>query len=188
VSENVSRHPDFARWKSEKNLRLLSKNSARAENVPDLNFNAGVRQVRGSGQDNMALVGGVSIPLPLWNRNRAALAGASYRISGVEQEELAARREMLAKARSLWDGLRARSAEVDRLETQLIPEAQKANAAAQNAYAAGRFSSLELLDGQRLLLEISEQYIEALAAYHRDFAELDALAGSAHTFETKETK
>jgi cobalt-zinc-cadmium efflux system outer membrane protein len=185
VNEKVLNHPELTRWQSEKTLRALSQKAARAENIPDLEFNAGMRQMQGPGQDNTAFVGGISIPLPLWNRNSGAIAGASYRVAGAEKEELAARRELLEKARTLWDGLRIRAEELDRLAEELIPESQKANAAAQTAYSAGRFNSLELLDGQRLLFEVNEQYIEALAAYHRDFAELGALAGLAHTLEEK---
>jgi cobalt-zinc-cadmium efflux system outer membrane protein len=186
IRERISRHPDLARWKDEKEVREAARKLAGAENMPDLDFNAGFRQQREAGRGDFAWVGGVSIPLPLWNRNPGGRAGAAHRAAGAEKEEQAARREMLARARGLWDGLRMRALELDRLETGLIPDAEKANAAARSAYAAGRFSSLELLDGQRLLFELNEQYVEALAAWHRDAGELKALAGAAHPFEAKE--
>jgi cobalt-zinc-cadmium efflux system outer membrane protein len=188
VSEGVLAHPDLGRWKDEKEVRQAARKLADAENMPDLDFNAGFRRQGEAGRAEHAWVGGVSVPLPLWSRNPGGRAGASYRMAGVEKEEEAARRERLAHARALWDGLRMLASELERLETELVPDAEKSNDAARNAYAAGRFSSLELLDGQRLLFELNKQYIEALAAWHRDYSELDALAGSAHMFEAKEMK
>jgi cobalt-zinc-cadmium efflux system outer membrane protein len=187
LSRGLERSPAITRWKAEKDLRLASQKLMRSENMPDLDFNAGLRQQRESGRGDYAWVGGVSMPLPLWNRNRAGIRGASLRVSSLDKEEQAVRQELQMRARALSDGLRLRTSEIERLRVELIPEAERASAAARAAYAAGRFSSLELLDGQRLSFELKERYLAALAAHHHDAAELQALAGSANISEPEES-
>ena len=189
VYQGVLQHPQLTRWKTEKEMRSLSLQSTRAGNIPNVEFNAGIRHLRdpgnGGGQD-IGWVGGVSVPLPLWNRQQGAIKGADYRSASAEKEELATRQELEIRASALWSTLRTRATQIERLREALIPGAEKAYQAAQTAYAAGQQGSLELLDGQRLLFEMNERYIDALALYHRDFAELTALAGPTHTVDGKE--
>jgi cobalt-zinc-cadmium efflux system outer membrane protein len=186
VVRNVERHPDLARGRIERDLRVLALKSARAQNVPDLDFNAGVRRLNAGGGD-WGLVGGVSVPFPLWNRNRGDIKGADLRLQGADRETEAVRRELLSRARALWSGLRIKGLEIDQLRTELLPEAEAAREASHAAYGAGRFGAVDLMDGQRTWLELNEQYIGALGAYHRDMAELGTLAGDENTLDAKGT-
>ena len=92
------------------------------------------------------------------------------------------------RASSLWSALRTRANQIERLRDALIPGAEKAHQAAQTAYAAGQQGPLDLLDGQRILFDLNERYIDALALYHRDYAELEALAGPTHTLDSKDVR
>jgi cobalt-zinc-cadmium efflux system outer membrane protein len=187
ILQNLRRHPEQTRWETEKRMRQASRNLARAENIPDLDFNAGFRQQRTSGRGEYAWVGGVSMPLPVWNRNRGSGSAAAYRVSGGEKAAQAATQEFEARARTLWNGLEFRAYEIDLFQSTVLPDAEAAYRAARRAYAAGRFGSVELVEGQKLLFELNERYLGAIAAYHRDFAELEALAGSAQTLDAKAT-
>jgi cobalt-zinc-cadmium efflux system outer membrane protein len=187
IQKNLRRHPELTRWETEQRLRQASHKLARAEIIPDLDFNAGFRQQRASGHGEYAWVGGVSIPLPVWNRNQGGIEAAAYRVSGGEKETKAATQEVENRARTLWNGLNVRSSEIELFKTTVLPDAQAAHEAARQAYTAGRFGSLELVEGQKLLFELNDRYLQAIAAYHRDFAELDALAGSTESFDAKET-
>lgn len=171
------RHPDLARFAAERAARAASLSLARAQRVPDLDVTAGVRRVNAPGGGDVAVVGGISLPLPVWNRNTGGVAHASLRLSALEREAASASRAREAEVRALWTTLNARRAEIDRLREEILPDASRAADAAREAWLAGRHSVLEMLDGQRLLFEVNEYYLEALAAWHRDRAELDALAG-----------
>lgn len=179
VERSLENHPELLRWKSERELRQLSLRSARAQNMPDLGINAGVRRLNAGGGD-WAVVGGVSIPLPVWNRNSGGIAGSEARIRSSEQGTEAARRELTAKAFSLWSGLRVKGQEIDRLRTELLPQATQVRDDTRAAYTQGRFGVLELLDGQRTWLELNEHYIEQMAEYRLDAAKLDALMGASN--------
>jgi cobalt-zinc-cadmium efflux system outer membrane protein len=181
VVQRLENHPDLVRWRSERELRLLSVRSVRAQNVPDLDFNAGVRRVNaasasGGSQGDWALVGGVSVPLPLWNRNAAAVSGAEARARGSEPGA----EELTAEAFALWSGLRVKAQEIESLESELMPQAAQVRDISKAAYAQGRYGVLELLDGHKTWLELNEHALGLVAEYRRDAAKLEALTGASH--------
>ncbi|MEX2207742.1 MAG: TolC family protein, partial [Myxococcota bacterium] len=73
----VERNPEVARWASELTARDASLAAERAARVPDVELGLGVRSF--SGPNDTALVASVSVPLPLWDRNRHAIEAASER-------------------------------------------------------------------------------------------------------------
>lgn len=179
VERSLENHPELLRWKSERELRQLSLRSARAQNMPDLGLNAGVRRLN-VGSGDWALVGGVSVPLPVWNRNQGVIAGSESRVRSSEQSAEAARRELTAKAFSLWSNLRVKGEEIERLRSELLPQATQVRDDTRAAYAQGRFGVLDLLDGQRTWLELNEHFIAQVAEYRLDAAKLEALMSASN--------
>lgn len=175
----LEKHPQLTRWKSERELRALSLRSARAQNIPDLGFNAGVRHLNSGGGD-WGIVGGISIPLPVWNRNQGDITGSEKRVRSGEQSTEAARRELTAEAFRLWTGLQVRSQEIAHFRNELLPQAAQVRDATRSAYSQGRFGVLELLDGQRTWLDLSEHYIAQKSQYQLDFAKLEALMSASN--------
>jgi outer membrane protein, heavy metal efflux system len=188
VKAAVEWHPDLKRFVAVRAARRAILDLARAERVPDLSVNAGVRRLNAPGGSDMAMVGGVSLSLPLWNRNAGNVAGGELRLSAAERDEGAARRERMAEARALWESLALRGTEVERLGSELLPQAERAAIAAREAYASGRHSVLEMLDSERLLFETNDSYLEALATWHRDDAALRAVAGLTPVFSTPDAE
>lgn len=172
-------HPQLTRWKSERELRALSLRSARAQNIPDLGVNAGVRHSNAGGGD-WGIVGGVSVPLPVWNRNKGGIAGSETRIRSSEQSTEAARRELTAEAFRLWSELRVKSQEITSLHNELLPQAVQVRDATRSAYSQGRIGVLELLDGHRTWLDLNEHYIAQRSEYRLDFAKLEALMSASN--------
>jgi cobalt-zinc-cadmium efflux system outer membrane protein len=132
---------------------------ARAAAVPDITGNAGVRRF-GESRDT-AFVAGISIPLPVRDRNRG-------NIDAAQSESLAAE-SGLALAR--LDANRARyearmllgAAEVryEALAGPGIAQAEEALRLARLGYNAGKFSLLELLDAKNALTQAKLNLIEA---------------------------
>jgi cobalt-zinc-cadmium efflux system outer membrane protein len=185
VAQALERNPELTRWQAEREIQAMAYKAARSQNVPDLDVNAGLRHHADVG--SWAVVGGVSVPLPIWNRNRGEVTGANLRVSGAEQGRQAARQELLARAYGHWSEQRFRAGEITLLRDELIPNAEKARTAADAAYAAGRFGIMELLDGHRLWFEVNERYLAALVDHHRAGAELDALTGANGFPEARKT-
>jgi cobalt-zinc-cadmium efflux system outer membrane protein len=172
-------HPQLIHWKSERELRALSLRSARAQNMPDLSVNAGVRHSN-AGVGNWGIVGGVSVPLPVWNRNKGAIAGSETRIRSSELSAEATRRELTVEAFRLWSELRFKSQEIASLHNELLPQAVQVRDATRSAYSQGRIGVLELLDGHRTWLDLNEHYIALRAEHRLDVAKLEALMSASN--------
>jgi Outer membrane protein len=59
----------------------------------------------------------------------------------------------------------------------LIPAAQKTFDAINEGYRFGKFGFLDVLDSQKTLFQIREQYLDALADYHIALTEVNRMTG-----------
>ena len=92
IAQRLEASPSVARWQTELARRDALRARATSERMPDVTLSAGPRRL--SGPEDTALVVGVSVPLPLWNRNRGAIAEA-----GVSRREARGRGACFARPR-----------------------------------------------------------------------------------------
>lgn len=144
--------------------------------VPDIRVSAGLQNDRASGS-NGALVG-ISIPLPMLNRNQGAIQQANLRLQQARIQEVAGRRELELQALGAWERLRALQKTIRLYDEELIPGAEKAFTKAREGYALGKFAFLDVLDAQRALVEARSQQTQALLEYVAIEAQLEELLGS----------
>lgn len=142
--------------------------------VPDVTVSAGVR--RFSGDDATALVGGVSVPLPLFDKNRGATAAARAELTAAEARLRQAELEASASLRAAQS--HARSA-AGRVTAAMAGEAAAAEAyrLARLGYEAGRVPLLELTNARRALAEARVRALDARLAQVRAEAEIARLSG-----------
>ncbi len=148
---------------------------ARTAATPDVTVSGGLRRFN-DGRDT-ALVAGVSLPIPIRDRNRGGIeaaradeTAAEYQVQRVRAE---ARRDR-AQAQMLVDAAETRLAA---LEGPGLAQAEEAVRLAQIGYNAGRFSLLELLDARgalttarRSIIEARLERARAIAALNRAYA------------------
>ena len=128
--------------------------------------------------DEVALVVGFSIPLGVNDRNNGGIARAEAERSRLRLEGEALRRNIEREASSARSQMEIAQAEVDAIDTRLLPVAEKALAYARDGYNAGGFSYLDVLDAQRLLVEARLQRNSALHSYHSARVTLARLTGA----------
>lgn len=132
---------------------------ARADAVPDVTASGGVRQFGGGGET--AFVAGVTIPLPIRNRNRGNIEAAQ---SDALAGEAALTQARLSALRAQHDArmlLGAAEARLEVLSGASLAQAEEAVRLAGIGYGAGKFSLLELLDAQAALTTAKSALIEA---------------------------
>ncbi len=146
---------------------------AEAEPIPNLAVSGGfVRQFENKSYDAAV---GVSLPVPLWNRNqgniRAAKAelGMAIQAVGQTENELAAR---VAAAHQTYAAARER-AEVYRKE--LIPRAEETYKLSLAAFKGGQFQYLQVTQAQRSVAEARLELNKSLGEAWRAAAELSGL-------------
>lgn len=172
----LEQSPDVARWKTEEQQRNARLALERANGIPDLTLFAGNRNLQETGDH--AFVAGISIPLPLFDRNQGGIAAARAARSKAREERRSAYSQAVASLAAGYRDLSAAFVEARTLREEILPAAGQSFEAAEFGYREGKFGFLEVLDAQRTLFEVRGQYIEALAAYHQGRAEVERLIGA----------
>lgn len=152
--------------------------------IPTVTLNGGFKH---QADDLQGAVLGVSLPLPLWDRNRGEIAEAAANIGiAAAQRDLATRRAE-SELRRAVEVRRSLEAQIGLLTGPLLTETAGLLATARLAYAEGEMSLVELLDaadahhGSRTSVNtLLEQYL--LATYRLEYA-----AGRLPDFEPAET-
>lgn len=174
-------HPELARWDAEVAQHRFAEEAAKSERIPNLSLGAGIRHLNDGGNGDLALVAGVSMPLPLFNRNQGSIREMGHRLAKSEKEKQAVVTRLSARLRTLHESLLAKSEEIVHLKDELLPESKKTLQASREAYQLGKLSFLEVLDSQRTLFDLSTRFISILAEYHKDWNELQSLVRSGNS-------
>lgn len=126
--------------------------------TPDVTVSLGVRRFQEA--DATALLGGVSVPLPLFDRNRGNIAATRAEANAAQARLNAARLEAEAAVRAGGPRLAAADA---RLAATRAAEgaAQEAYRLTRLGFEGGKLGLIELLNARRALAEAREQTIAA---------------------------
>jgi cobalt-zinc-cadmium efflux system outer membrane protein len=120
---------------------------------------------------------GLSVPIPVFDRNQGGTLEARYRLAKAEQERQASRVRVRTALARAYAELSASFAEATSLKNNVLPGARSAFEAAGEAFQQGKFGYLDVLDAQRTLFEATAQYIEALTSFHKAAADVELLVG-----------
>ncbi len=175
LAQRIRDNPELARWASEIERRRAGVDAEKAKAVPDVTLTAGV--ARFSQFDDRAYIVGISLPLPLFNRNQGGILEASRRLDKAGDELRAAENRVLTDLTRTYQRLAAIDKEIRTLRTILLPGAQSAFEAATKGYQLGKFGFLDVLDAQRTLFQTRTQNLRALADYQRGVSEIERLVG-----------
>lgn len=175
LERSARESPQLARWAAELESRDAELARERSQRIPDVTFAAGPRYK--AGPDETALVFGVSLPLPVWDRNRDAIAEARHRRARAARERMAAEVRVTAAVRTALTSLRASTEEARMLEERVLPGIERALTVLQRGYERGRHSQLEVLEIARARLAAREQRLRALVEAHHAALRLERLTG-----------
>ena len=174
ASNNAS--PDIALAEAERDSATARIEIERAKRVPDPNVRAGFRQLMEV--DESAFVVGVSVPLPIWNRNSGAIAAARADARRADYAVAARERELARDIAYLSSQSEAARAQIKAYAERIIPASEQALNQSLGAYRQGGLSYIEVLDAQTSLTEAKMRQISALLTYHRAEAKLARRMGA----------
>jgi cobalt-zinc-cadmium efflux system outer membrane protein len=144
--------------------------------IPDPVLSLGARRFGDApaGEDR-ALVLGVSMPVPLWDRNTAELANARRERVVAETELDAAQRELADELALALAAHTAARGELRALTDSAAPAARSAATLTQRGFDAGRLSLTERLAAEQALQSTEEALQRARFAVHQSRAQLEYL-------------
>ncbi len=175
LAQRLEASPSVALWRTELARREALRARATSGRVPDVTLRAGPRRL--SGPEDTALVVGVSVPLPLWDRSRGAITEAEQRVAKLAAEARGARIRSVTDLATARVGLQASSEEAELLRSRVLPGTERAVEALRRGYESGRFAQIEVLDAERARLAAREQYLRALVEAHHSAQEIERLTG-----------
>lgn len=133
----------------------------KALRIPDLDVSIG-SQYDASVRERVNLVG-VSMPIPLFNRNQGNVLAASRRADQARDLRNATELRLRTETRQALDLWSTANSEVRAFNQVILPAAQSAVDSATRGFEMGKFNFLDVLDAQRTLIAARTQYLAALA-------------------------
>ncbi|MBB5034435.1 TolC family protein [Prosthecobacter vanneervenii] len=183
LSSAIKNRPDLIAMRYQRDAAKENINLEKAKRVPDVNVGVGWTNSTYSGnntspQPNYNMVGlQFSLPLPIWNRNKAGIASSEAMASqaqlDLENAEVKAGVDV-RQALSLYGMARER---VDLYKAGVLKDVDSALEKRVVSYKRGGSSLLELLDAQRKANEVWMSFYTAQSDHARAVIELHRAAG-----------
>lgn len=176
-SVGISDHPALDAAQAADAAQRARARLERAQALPDITVSAGVKDFEASGES--ALVAGLELPLPLFDRNRDAANAAALRAQARALDADATQTRLRARLRSATAQLRSARQQLDLLQGNALPEARSAYDAAVRGYRAGKFDLTTTFDARRALIDTQVAVIDANRKLNAETAQLLSLIGAA---------
>jgi cobalt-zinc-cadmium efflux system outer membrane protein len=175
ILESVDSTRNIAQLLRQSEITKAERALSAAEARPGIGLSGGVKRFEGDNANSLLF--GISLPLPLFNRNQgereklaAELRAIEYQIDG---ERTAARAELNALSIQL-EQLLGRHESLDSL---LIPTAEEAYETLQQSYESGRLPYTQLLEARRLLFDLNSEHNDLILAIQEQIIALESIAG-----------
>jgi cobalt-zinc-cadmium efflux system outer membrane protein len=121
---------------------------------------------------------GVSVGIPVFNRNQGAKAEATAAITQAERRLEFLDAVVRSEVQSAYARYEAARAAVSTFEQGVIPRSSENIRTIRAAYQIGAFSITDLLVEQRRLVDAQREFTEALAEQYRALADIQAAIGA----------
>lgn len=152
----------------------------KAQRIPDLDVSIG-SQYDASVRERVNLVG-VSMPIPLFNRNQGNVLAATRRADQARDLRNATELRLRTETRQALDLWQSANTEVRAFNQQILPAAQSAVDSATRGFEMGKFGFLDVLDAQRTLIAARTQYLTATAQATDAWVRIERIYGDLARF------
>ncbi|CAN7195456.1 TolC family protein [Pseudoduganella sp. LjRoot289] len=146
-----------------------------ANRAPDLTVSLGGKRMAAPARSQTVI--GLSLPLPLFDRNQGNVLAAQRQADKAGAELAAAAVRLESELTQAVQALQSARQTVDTLRREILPAAQQATEAATKGFEFGKHNFLDVLDAQRTLLQARAQYLSTLSDGHRAAAAIERILG-----------
>ena len=132
--------------------------------------------IRDRGNDN-ALLFGVSVPLPIFDKNRDAVKAAGFRRQADMLNRVAVERDLISQQNAARAQLISAQKQLSLLETEALQAARSAYDASVKGYRAGKFDLTTTLTTRKALIDVKLAVIDAARTVNIQEITLRSLTG-----------
>jgi len=175
LTDLTAQNPDITRWPLEIDQKKAALELEKAKAISDITLNGGLRRFNET--DDNTIVFGVSIPVPISDRNQAGKLAAAYNLARAREKQRAAHIRIQMELARAYRALSSAHTEAAELDKNVLRGAESVFEASRTGYTEGKLDYLNVLDAQRTLFKAKAQYIDALASYHTAKADVERLIG-----------
>lgn len=171
--EQLVRTPDVKSFEADVTQAQSALSLEKANAFPDPTLGFGVRQFRED--DRQAFVAGISLPLPVFNINRAGIQRAGHELNAAKLEQRSGQLSLETSLTEAYENFVSAYREASALNNSVLPGAEETFSFSRQGYDAGKFGYLEVLDAQRTLFDARRQYNEAILDYYKQRAAIERM-------------
>lgn len=179
----MQNHPEMEKANNEIRVQESFFDLQQSHKKPNFTISAGVRYL--SEVDDGAFVIGFSVPLPLRNRNQGAIRAAKEKIEYSAKEQEKIEFELQSQLHQSYVEYEQSYQEVNRLQTDILPNAKMAFDSALEGYRQGKFPYLTVLDAQRSLFDLEVQELESALEVHQSINKINYLTANYKILNTQ---
>ncbi len=158
LQEAVIENPALAAYSIEQAFWETQRRQLRADAVPDLNLSAGY--IRSNADNSNAPTLGLSMSIPLFNRNIAAQKQAEYKQKATEERREDTYRLLMADIQEIHSQLEVIDHKLKSLQSSTLPKALRAYEMLQEYYNAGSVGYLDLAEAQEEMLRLRLELLD----------------------------
>ena len=175
ILKKIHEHPEGKLLKLNQETAAAEIRQLKAEAFPELAISAGY--LRNNEDDENAVIAGMSISLPLFNRNKGAILSKGHEVTAAGKKFQAFFVERTTEAGTILSEIENTTEAFSVLTEKLQPKAKKVYALLERYYKHGSISILEVLESRRNLLEINLRRIDLITENALLAADLMELTG-----------
>ena len=149
----------------------------RGSRNPDVTVGVHVGREGPSNDSERLAIVSLSLPLPLFKNNDAAIGQAMTDMTQAEVERAAALRDAEVRVRQLWSRLASQRERIQRLQRVLVPASTDNQQLSAKSREAGQIGLLDQLLVNRQAIDAERDLIDLLAEMHSTRIELEYAAG-----------
>ncbi|MGE8190417.1 TolC family protein [Pseudomonas sp. NPDC086278] len=160
--------------------REASLGLEKAQRIPDLTVSVG-SQYDELERERVNVVG-LSMPIPLFNRNQGNVLAAARRTDQARDLRNATELRLRTEIQATLTQWQTANGEVQAFNRTILPAAQRAVESATQGFEMGKFGFLDVLDAQRTLIDARSQYIQAVAEATQARVRIERIFGDVDAF------
>ncbi|MCI0747582.1 MAG: TolC family protein [Verrucomicrobia subdivision 3 bacterium] len=173
TAADLAEHPAALRAEADNKARAARLELAKAQRIPEVTFEALYRRLEGERRNTFDV--GVSIPLPLFDRNVGNVREARAESAAAEARYRATQNELRSRAEESHLRLTAALGRRRALRDDVLPRARTVLETAELRYSAGDIRVSELLGVRRAWASLELDYLESLRDVAQAWADVQSL-------------
>ncbi len=170
LAANLATQPEMALAEADIRTRNARVDLAKAERVPDVRVELLYRRLEASKEKTFDV--GLSIPLPLFDRNQGRLREARAEAAAAEARSRSTQNELTFRLREAHAQLTTALNNSRALKTEILPRADTVLKSAEARFAAGDTSLGDVLPVRRDWAAVQLSYLESLRDVMQAWAQL----------------